>query len=94
MRRREKVNLYTRIERDGKRLYAVPDLKKQLTAIIGDKPERHNEGVLKRHKCEFEPDLAERGLTPEALGGLDPMTEPRNAYHGFDLTPLIGCSRC
>jgi len=45
MRRREKVNLYIRIERDGKRLYAVPDLKKQLTAIIGDKPERHDEGV-------------------------------------------------
>jgi len=45
MRRREKVNLYMRIERDGKRLYAVPDLKKQLTVIIGDKPERHDEGV-------------------------------------------------
>jgi len=46
VRRRERVNLYIRIERDGgKRAYVVPDLKKQRTAIIGGKPDRHDEGV-------------------------------------------------
>ena len=46
MRRRERVNLYIRIERGGgKRAYVVPDLKKQRTAIIDGKPERHDEGV-------------------------------------------------
>jgi integrase len=57
MRRRERVNLYIRIERDGNRLYAVPDLKKQRTAIVGGKAERHDEGM---YYIRFEQDGCRR----------------------------------
>ena len=38
MRRRKRANVHIRIERDGKRLYAAPDLKMQRTATINGKP--------------------------------------------------------
>jgi len=81
MRRREKVNLYIRIEHDGKLLYAVPDLKKQLTAIIGDKPERHNEGL---YYLRYEQDGRRRW---EAVGADIMLAATKRKMRKAELTP-------